>query len=89
MKFPVLADAVERIGMTFILTIGAAATADGVNLADWGSTSFWEKVGFAGLLAAFTAVKVAVGNAVGKKGGSVAPQVGLEPVANGNGRVTG
>jgi len=83
-KFPVVKDAAERVIMTFVLTVLALATADGVDWTDWGSLSNWQTWAVAGITAAFTLVKAIVAAQIGKVNGhatsaSLAPSVKLQP----------
>ncbi len=83
-KYPVVADAVERILATFVVTVLGLATADGVDITAATNVDNWKTWLTAGIVAAFTLVKTIIAAQVSKRAGkatsaSLAPSVQLQP----------
>lgn len=92
-KFPVVTDALERVVMTFVVTVLGGVTADGVGIDEALDLGHWKVWALAGVVAAFTLLKTLIAAQIAKRGGqavsaSLAPSVALQPV-NADGKPLG
>lgn len=84
-RFPVVRDIAERCLATFVMTLLALATADGVQWTDWTNLSNWRTWAISAVAAVFSLIKGLVASrVVGGRGGgrsaSLDPAVQLAPV---------
>lgn len=79
-KYPVARDVFERVLKSFIQGAAAVAISQGINLTTIVNLTFWHAVLFGGITAVLSLVTSLVSLAVGKKGASADPAVGIEPV---------
>jgi hypothetical protein len=78
-KFPVGRDIFERLAKSFIQGAGAVAIAQGISLTTVVDLDFWKAIGVGGITAVLSLVTSVISLAIGKKGASADPAVGLAP----------
>lgn len=79
-RYPVVADATERIVATFVVSVLGLATADGVDLQSFLSIDNWKTWATAAVISAFTLLKTIIAARLNGPSASLAPSVRLEPV---------
>lgn len=82
MKYPVGRDVLERLVKSFIQGAIAVALSQGVDLTNIVHLTFWQAVGTGGITAVLSLVMSLLSLAIGKKGASADPAVGLAPVSS-------
>src|SRR5690242_13640807 len=81
-RYPVIRDVVERVLATFVMTMLALATADGVDWTEWTDWGHWKTWAISALAAAFSLLKSLIATRVGRNpSASLDPAVKLQPTA--------
>ena len=79
-RYPVARDIAERVAATFLVTLIAMATADGVDLTAWGDLANWKTWAVAAIAAAFSLLKSIIASRIGRNpSASLDPAVKLQP----------
>lgn len=83
-KFPVARDVFERLVKSFLQGAIAVALAQGLDVVHVMHLDFWRAVGMGGITAVLSLITSVLSLAIGKKGASADPAVGLAPTASVN-----